>query len=132
MGELSIWCCGCNSETLAVLITGADVYPHRRDLSDVPFWRCPTCRNFVGCHHKTAERTKPLGFIATPELKAARQKIHAALDPIWQAKKKPRREIYRIIADKIGVDEYHTAQIISLDMADRVLAVVKQIGGTHD
>ena len=67
-----IWCCGCGKEVDARLTDGAEVYPHRRDLASLPFWKCDACGNFVGCHHKTRERTKPLGCIPTPEIKDVR------------------------------------------------------------
>ena len=66
------------------LTNGAEIYPHRKDLSELPFWKCDTCGNFVGCHHKTGDPTKPLGVIPTSEIKRARQHIHRILDPILE------------------------------------------------
>ncbi|NTG07102.1 hypothetical protein [Rhizobium rhizogenes] len=57
----TLFCCGCQAEVSARLTDGKEIYPHRRDLHDLPFWKCDACKNFVGCHHKTANHTKPLG-----------------------------------------------------------------------
>ena len=77
-----IYCCGCATDVNANLKSGKDIYPHRADLHSLPFWMCPTCKNFVGCHHKTRNRTAPLGCIPTTELKNARRHLHALIDPL--------------------------------------------------
>ena len=67
---------------MARLTDGKEVYPHRSDLNSLPFWICDRCRNFVGCHHKTKNPTRPLGCIPNKEMKNARKHIHNLLDPI--------------------------------------------------
>lgn len=124
---MKLWCCGCGEDIEPRLTDGAEIYPHRPDLSGLPFWRCDACNNFVGCHHKTPNRTKPLGCIPTPEIKKARQHIHRVLDPIWKQKKIPREKLYCEIAAKLGVKEYHTAEIRSVDDAREVYRVVSKI-----
>lgn len=122
-----IWCCGCNADVDARLTNGLETYPHRRDLSDLPFWRCDACGNFVGCHHKTKDRTRPLGVIPTKEIKNARQQIHRILDPIWKGGAIPRGKLYAEIATRMGWDEYHTAEIRTIDDARRVYRIVKTL-----
>ena len=61
MKRRSIFCCGCQRKVDARLTNGEEMYPHRYDLANLPFWKCDVCQNFVGCHHKTKNRTKPLG-----------------------------------------------------------------------
>lgn len=80
----AIYCCGCKADVGARLTDGREIYPHRADLAALPFWKCDACGNAVGCHHKTKERTRPLGCIPTPELKTARSHIHRVLDPLWE------------------------------------------------
>jgi hypothetical protein len=121
---MKIWCCGCECEVDARLADGAEIYPHRKYLAALPFWRCDTCRNFVGCHHKTKEPTKPLGVIPTPEIKAARQHIHRILDPIWKSGRVRRGTVYARIANHMGWNEYHTAELRSLADARKVYAFV--------
>lgn len=122
-----IFCCGCQADVDAKLVDGRTVYPHRSNLAKLPFWKCGACGNFVGCHHKTADRTRPLGCIPTPGIKAARQEIHRAIDPIWQSGRIGRRELYGMIARAIGVEEYHTAEIRSVEQARNVLRAVKEL-----
>lgn len=119
-----IYCCACATDVQAVLVTGADVYPNRPDLADLPFWRCNTCKNFVGCHHKTKNRTNPLGVIADSQIKAARRHIHAVLDPLWKGGKISRKTIYKLLSEKLGY-QYHTAEIKTLDEARLVYRYVK-------
>lgn len=121
-----IWCCGCGRKISARLTNGAEIYPHRVDLANVPFWKCDECGNSVGCHHKTTKPTKPLGCIATPELKNARREIHRVLDPIWHRGLMGRKEIYAVLSGVIG-REYHTADIRSIDEARRVYKAIKSI-----
>lgn len=125
-----IHCCGCDREVLARLTSGTEVYPGRRDLSALPFWICDRCGNFVGCHHKTDNPTRPLGCIPTPEVKNARRHLHALLDPLWQTGKIGRRELYARISQETG-REYHTAQLRTLEEARRVyrigLAIAKDL-----
>ena len=121
MGEMrAIWCCGCNEGVEARLTDGEEIYSHRRDLYDLPFWKCDTCGNFVGCHHKTKNRTRPLGVIPTKELKNARKHIHALIDPMWKSKKIRRGDLYKELAACLGVEEYHTAEIKDIEFARKV------------
>lgn len=127
---MKLWCCGCGKDVEPRLTDGAEIYPHRSDLSDLPFWKCDACKNFVGCHHKTRNRTKPLGCIPTPEIKKARNRIHRLLDPIWREGRMPRRELYQAIATRIGIEEYHTAEIRTVEEAQKVYRTVKTITST--
>ncbi len=111
-----IHCCGCGGKVGARLTDGREIYPHRPDLRSLPFWRCDACGNFVGCHHKTKNRTEPLGCIPTAELKEARKKLHALIDPIWQSGKMGRRELYAAMSRDLGW-EYHTAKTRTMDEA---------------
>lgn len=111
-----IYCCGCKQDVEARLTDGSEVYPHRPDLAELPFWKCDTCNNFVGCHHKTSNRTAPLGCIPTPELKAARQHIHALIDPVWQSGRMTRKAIYEAISAEVGW-KYHTAKTRTVEEA---------------
>jgi hypothetical protein len=128
----SIYCCGYSTTVKARLTDGVEVYPHRPDLSEFPFWKYDACGNFVGCHHKTEERTRPLGNIPTQEIKEARKHIHAILDPLWKTTKcKPkakgqRRKIYAEISKRIG-KQYHTAEIASIEEAREIYKIVKEL-----
>lgn len=121
-----IYCCGCEADVQARLTDGAEVYPHRMDLLEMPFWKCDACRNFVGCHHKTKDRTRPLGCIPTPEIKNARKHIHRILDPLWRSGQIERKELYERLSERLG-REYHTAEIRSIAEARFVWRAVRRI-----
>ena len=115
-----IFCCGCGSEVQARLTDGLECYPHRSDLATLNFWKCDTCGNFVGCHNKSSSPTKPLGCIPTPEIKAARKRIHAVIDPLWQTGKLTREELYAKLSMVVG-RQYHTAELRSVEECEFVL-----------
>jgi len=121
-----IYCCGCKTDVEARLTDGSEIYPHRPDLCSLPFWKCDTCGNFVGCHHKTDSPTRPLGCIPTTEIKNARNEIHKILDPIWGSGKMSRRQVYKILSDALGWT-YHTAKIRSIEEARDVYRLVRGI-----
>lgn len=126
MTHKTIHCCGCAKEVSARFTNGAEVYPHRFDLAELPFWKCDTCKNFVGCHYQTKTPTRPLGCIPTPEMKKARQAIHKLLDPLWKNGKMKRQHIYASLSLKLGRD-YHTAELRSVDEARQVYRWVQEI-----
>ena len=121
-----IWCCGCNKNVRANLTDGGEVYPHRSDLRKLPFWKCFDCHNFVGCHHKTNNPTKPLGCIPTPEIKKFRKQIHALLDPLWKNGTYSRADIYKILTTEVGY-KYHTASLKTVDECNKVLIALAKI-----
>lgn len=127
-----IYCCGCETDVNAILKSGKDIYPHRQDLHSLPFWMCPTCKNFVGCHHKTRNRTAPLGCIPTTELKNARRHLHALIDPLWETGLIGRRALYERISAIVGWN-YHTAKTRTVDEAREAYkaaqAIAKELTG---
>lgn len=127
-----IFCCGCGGLVEARLTDGVEIYPHRPDLAHIPFWRCDICKNYVGCHWKTPDRTRPLGNIPTREIMNARKHIHALLDPLWKTTKckgkakGQRRKLYAKISARIG-KQYHTGEIASIEEARQVYAIVQEL-----
>ncbi|MCP4400280.1 MAG: hypothetical protein GY801_23605 [bacterium] len=122
---METYCCGCQENVDARLTDGAEIYPHRVDLYHLPFWKCDQCGNYVGCHHKTKNRTKPLGCIPTMEIKNARKEIHKILDPLWKSGRIDRKILYAEISEHLGWT-YHTAKIRSIDEARKVYRFVRQ------
>lgn len=127
MATLTLFCCGCATNVYARLTTGEEIYPHRSDLHGHPFWKCDTCYNYVGCHHKTALPTRPLGNIPTAELRKARQQIHAILDPLWKTGKIMRGALYAKLAARMGLTKYHTGEIRTIHEAREVYLIVINI-----
>lgn len=119
---MNIYCCSCEKEVSPRLTNGAEIYPHRKDLTDLPFWKCDSCGNHVGCHHKTRNRTAPLGVIPSPEIREARKKIHSIIDPIWKRGLKKRKDVYSHISKEIGWS-YHTAKLKTIEECRHVYAI---------
>jgi len=126
---MRIYCCGCEEYVDARLTCGKEIYPHRVDLYDLPFWKCDTCGNYIGCHHKTTDRTKPLGVIPTDELRRARHDIHKLMDPIWRGGEIKRADLYKMISDEFGF-RYHTAKIKSIEDARKIYKFIENIRET--
>ncbi|PPE78258.1 hypothetical protein C3941_19530 [Kaistia algarum] len=107
MGDGIVPCTYCGKA--AELVTGATMYPHRPDLAAKQFYRCVPCSAWVGCHDGT---TRPLGILATAELRQAKSAAHAAFDRLWKAKierdgcskKAARGAGYAWLADQLGIE----------------------------
>lgn len=122
---MEIWCCGCNRKVEARLTSGKEVYPHRQDLYQLPFWKCDQCLNYVGCHHKMESNpTLPLGNIPTKEIRNARRHIHKLIDPLWEGGKIKRAILYKRITDHVGW-KYHTSKIKTLEEGRNIYRFVR-------
>lgn len=124
---MNIYCIACDTEIEARLTDGKEIYPHRPDLYSLPFWKCDVCKGFVGCHHKTKNRTAPLGNIPTNEIRQLRKKIHAVLDPLWQSGKIKRKDLYAQLTAVLG-RQYHTAELKSVAECNLIL---KELNHDH-
>lgn len=78
---MSLVCPYCSEP--AALVTGAEVYPHRTDLSHKFFWQCAPCGAYVGTHKDSADHA-PLGRLANAELRHWKMAAHTAFDPLWR------------------------------------------------
>ena len=128
-----IWCCGCDSNMIARLTNGAEVYPQWNNRGDAlmrePFWICDACGNYVGCHARLRDNDphpRPLGVIATDQLRKARRKIHDLIDPVWKEGRITRNKLYQLISERIGWN-YHTASIRSMDEAREVFKQARRV-----
>lgn len=118
-----IWCCSCHQDVQAELVTGAAIYPHRRDLAHKPMWRCPACGSYIGCHPGTKN---PLGTIPSPELRRARILIHDLIDPVWRERHLSRREVYAAMSQRLGWT-YHTGNLRTLEEARQAYRAAREI-----
>jgi hypothetical protein len=117
-----MYCCNCG-EVEAKLVYGDTVYPHRKDLYEKPFWKCPICGEVVGCHPNT---TTPLGCIPNYEIKNARRHIHNLMDPLWKEGKISRKVLYNTLSRELGY-KYHTANIRDIEEARRIYKILLKI-----
>ena len=123
---MQLWCCTCGRDVQARLTSGAETYPHRPDLADIPRWICDTCKCHVGTHHKTSDPTRPLGNIPSPAIRTARIKIHELIDPEWKSGRVSRKRLYGRLSEALGY-EYHTAEIKTIDEARNVYRVAREV-----
>lgn len=94
-----------------------------------PVWECSPCAAWVGCHKGG---TKPLGRLADKALRQAKQRAHAAFDPIWQEKMKrtgcrrgeARGKGYRWMAQQLGISQADChIGMFDVEMCERVVAI---------
>lgn len=123
---MRIYCTGCRTYVDARLTDGKEMYPHRKDLARMPFWVCDTCGAFVGCHYKTKNKTKPLGYLATPEVKRWRMHIHHVLDGLWKSGRIERGNLYRQVSVALGHD-FHAGNIHDVEEAQFIYEIAKGI-----
>lgn len=122
---MKIYCMGCEQEVEARLTNGAERYPHRPDLKDIPQWTHDACGTWVGTHHKSGTPTKPLGILATKEMFRARIAIHDLLDPIWKSGIRHRGQVYSHMAKALGY-QYHTGEIRTMEEARKVWRIAAE------
>jgi hypothetical protein len=128
---MKILCYGCEGKKVDARLTdGEEIYPHREDLYGLPFWVCDGCGNFVGCHHKTEDRTRPLGCIVTKAIKTKRIGIHAILDPLWKSGTHKRSYIYKWLSRKLG-RTYHTGSVRNMEDVRKVKTLLKEFKVEH-
>lgn len=99
MENKAIDCAICGGVASAVLSSAAALYPKRPDLHHLKCYICP-CGASVGCHKDT---DRPLGNTADAATKRARNRAHAAFDPIWRNGWKKRSQAYAWLAKLLEI-----------------------------
>jgi len=121
-----LYCGGCERNTNARLTTGREVYPNRPELHLLPLWICDACRNYVGCHHKTDDFTRPLGSIPSKQVRAMRTRLHAIIDPMWKSGRMSRVELYQRLSQWFG-RSFHVAELNTVEECSQAIAFCKRI-----
>ena len=113
MSVVAVACPYCSGA--AVLVGGAQIYPHRPDLAARRFWLCAPCEAFVGCHNPGSWRvepggkriehdgSEPLGSLAKYPLRKARSDAHSVFDAFWRGRRWDRSFAYKWLAAELGV-----------------------------
>ena len=122
--NITKYCCACKQDRELKETTGITIYPNRPDLAAQKFLYCPHCRNYVGVHKDTG---LPLGSVPTPELRNARHEIHKLIDPLFLNNLINRTHLYRKIAKRAEIDEFHTAEIQTIEEARAIYRICLQI-----
>ena len=100
---MSVKCGECQQN--CKLVGGKKIYPHRKDLYNLRFYKCPDCGAYAGCH---GDSTRPKGVPANKATRDARMRTHALFDPLWKGKKEIRRfasrkAAYKAMAADLGM-----------------------------
>ena len=104
------YCCECRKDVNCEMVKGDVIYPHRPDLYDLDFVRCPICGNYTG-KYEGEHPTLP-----TAHIRFCRRRAHRALDRIWKDKAK-RSKYYAFMSKHFGKD-FHWGLVRSDDEAD--------------
>jgi len=109
----------------AMLSTGYDIFPHRRDLYSKRFWTCDPCKTRVGCHPYTL---RPLGTMADDETRNWRRQAHNAFDSIWKCTDVPRIQAYAWLAGALGIEQNdcHIGQMDTAQCKKVIRAVARR------
>lgn len=99
---MRVICNYCGND--AKLVGGLVIYPHRPDLRNAKFWQCAPCGAYVGTHAGSRNHA-PFGRLANAELRALKQQVHAAFDPLWQGGETSRTDCYRWLAQAMAIPE---------------------------
>jgi hypothetical protein len=112
--------CGC----AASKVKGSQLFPRRRDLWDLYFWRCDPCDAHIGADPITGQPTGPL---ANAHLRKARSLAHKAFDELWRSRRMTRTQAYKWLSEKTGLPP-RLAHIgkFDVEMCDVVMYLMKQ------
>lgn len=123
---MAVYCGEC--KRICDLVTGKEIYPHRKDLHSKKFYKCSEhrCGAYVGCHPNSEI---PLGTPAGYETRKIRHEVHAALDPIWMSKIMTRKGVYSKLAWCLGIerDDCHVG-MFDFAMCQRALTEILNWG----
>ncbi len=106
---------------------GAEMVLRKSPKYKSPFWGCsafPACRGTHGAHPDG----RPLGIPANKETKEWRIKAHAAFDPFWKNGIYERKQAYRYLAEKLGVERVHVGEA-DIEMCKRIIEAASLMRG---
>lgn len=112
----------CNKESK--LVSGEQIYPNRKDLYNLSFYRCSNHTDYyVGCHKGT---NNALGILANREHRSWKIKCHAIFDPLWKSRKNFRKDLYCRLAHamNIPIEQTHFGEF-SVDQLKQAYEIIK-------
>ena len=105
------YCCECKKDVEVEIVSGEVIYPHRPDLYQKKFYRCPVCGNYTGVYDGEYP-TLPNEYI-----RRKRHDAHRRLDAIWRNRKLKAR-YYKYMSDAFN-REFHWGMIRNIEDADK-------------
>jgi hypothetical protein len=125
--------CDYCGKPAALIRSGEDAYPYREDHG--PLWLCAPCQAWIGIFPRST-RNVPLGRLADAQLRDLKAKLHAALEPLAQAKVRrdgcnifeARAKGLKWLAQEIGatLPEKSSIHTLDADQCARSIAVIER------
>ncbi len=113
--------------------SGEEAYPYREDHG--PLWMCADCQAWIGIFPRST-RHVPLGRLADANLRDLKARLHAALEPLAQAKVRrggcnvfeARAKGIKWIAQEIGTElpEKGSIHTLDADQCERAIVVIER------
>lgn len=91
-------CPYCSHEV--VLTSNKEIYG--QEYGNGKCYLCHNCGASVGTHN--GPRNRPLGILATKEMKVLKKACHDLFDIPWKTRKISRGRCYSIMAEKLGIE----------------------------
>ena len=114
-------CQHCKNE--AEWVSNAEVYGKPYGTSYM-IWLCRPCDAFVGCHNNT--KTPKGRFLAKQDLREARKRAHAVIDPLWQSKKYKRKTVHIRLKEAFG-KEVHVGDTETVEECEEIIKTARLI-----
>lgn len=99
-------CPFCDKE--ALFVPNEQVYRGKRYGESYMMYVCFPCDARVGVHHNDPAR--PLGTMATKELRDWRRKAHGHIDLLWRSGEMKRKHVYAALARLLGLKAIHIGE----------------------
>lgn len=94
-------CLHCKTKESVSRVRGKLIYPQLKRLHKRWYWLC-NCGAYCGSHQASGA---PLGHPADRQTRLARQRAHAAFDPLWKDSAMTRNEAYIWMQSAMGLPE---------------------------
>lgn len=99
--------CDCSGEPTVTLTSNSAIYG--REYGDWPYvYLCMLCGASIGTHPHSVY---PLGLMADKETRSLRTALHAIIDPAWKEGQISRGELYRVMAEGMGLQRFHVGDL---------------------
>ena len=99
--------CDCCGEPTVTLTSNSAIYG--RKYGDWPYvYLCMLCGASRGTHPHSVY---PLGLMADKETRSLRTALHAIIDPAWKEGQISRGELYRVMAEGMGLQRFHVGDL---------------------
>ena len=113
--SVEAYCCEYKRQVNGLQVGGDTIYPHRPDLYNKKFIKCPICGNYA----KKYDGEYPV--LPTEYIRTCRRKAHLALDKIWHSSKQ-KEKYYRYMSKYFG-KSFHWGEVRDEKEADEALKI---------